>query len=81
MSISSRLMELQEDIRAEDLDATINFPSLSSFLHFIELIRADVEENLILSLTPENEIYMTWKGSNKHCLHFREDGTIRYFVM
>ncbi len=78
-TISERITELV--ISAQEECSNIDGISLSSFLHSLELFRDSVRENLILSLTPNNEIYATWEGVKKHCLCFKVDGTIKYFVM
>jgi hypothetical protein len=77
MTISERLTQLNCDAIEEG--GSINPISLSSFLHFTELLGEHVRDSLVLSLTPENEIYAIWEGSKKHCLRFSEDGNIKYF--
>jgi len=77
MTISDRIHKLS--LLAEEEDSNIDPISLSSFLYFTELIGEHVRHSLIISLTPENEIYATWEGSKKHCLRFMADGMIKYF--
>ena len=77
MTISERIHQLNIEVQEE---GGINSVSLSSFLHFTELIGEHVGNSLVLSLTPDNEIYATWKGTKKHCLRFMADGNIKYFV-
>lgn len=80
MTISERIHQLAFDIREKD-GIGIDPISLSSFLHFTELIGEHVRDSFIISLTPENEVYVTWRGSKKHCLQFMADGMIKYFVI
>ena len=79
MTISERIHQLSFDAREEG--GIIDPISLSSFLHFTELIGEHVRDSLIISLTPENEVYATWQGSKKHCLRFMADGVIKYFLI
>lgn len=77
MIISDRIHELS--LLAEEEGSIIDPISLSTFLNFTELISEHVRNNLVISLTPDNEIYATWEGSKKHCLRFMADGMIKYF--
>lgn len=76
MTIYERLAQLEDENPEPIFEA--------SFLNFIELIKDDVKDNLIISLTPDNEIYATWQRNKnhcpqmKHCLLFKTDGIIKY---
>ncbi len=80
--ISKRLDKLISGVAEEG--GRIDALSLSSFLNFAELLSDKTKNSIVLSLTPDNEIYATcWHGGKKHCMTFKkgEYGVIEYFVM
>jgi hypothetical protein len=76
--ILDRLQELK--VYAEEEKTEINGASLVLFLNFLKLMTNCIEDQIVISLTPENEIYATWEGGVKYCLRFRKDNIIKFIV-
>lgn len=78
-SIARRIRALRQ-ITREDEDGDINPDSLRSFYEFLSLHpKVRYPE---ISLTPDGDIYVRWKGKD-HCLfsiHFLEGSRTRYIV-
>ena len=79
MTILDRLQELK--VYAEEEETEISEASLILFLNFLKLMDDCVANQLIISLTPENEVYATWKGVDKYCMRFGKDNTIKFIVI
>ena len=79
--LSARIEELKKDLSEEGQELSQN--SLSSFLSFCELIDEFILVDIKIGVNPsDNEIYATYKTEHKkHCMSFKADGTIKYFVM
>ena len=74
-AIDKRIAELESDVKAEGPQGKINETSLERFYSYL----ADKAfENLHITLTPYNEIYINYDMNEKHwSLRFLSDGIIK----
>lgn len=75
--IEQRINELNQYVREEGMDG-IEILSLQSFDTWIKMIDEVLQENLTISLTPSNEIYVVYEdGDIRISLIFYSSGLIK----
>ncbi len=75
--IEKRIAQLREDAIEEG--ERINDNSLVDFTNFTELIDDCIAESLIISLTPDNEIYISYQVENdRYSFCFKGNGNISF---
>lgn len=80
MNIEDRIAQLRKDLTEEDEGGEINKSSLEDFTNFTQLVDDDiVNENLVISLTPDNDIYARWSFEcGIYSFHFKGNGEISF---
>lgn len=81
-SIAQRLFELLRDVKEEDLgNAGMQIGSLRSFYSFLQ-IHSNLKKPAI-GLTPENEIYVSWRAGlgSVFSIHFLSSGRVRFALI
>ena len=80
LAIKKRLLELQNDVEAEEYHGTICVESLCNFYYFLQ--KHPTLKNPSISLTPANNIYATWKDTPDQLfsVHFMPNGDARFVV-
>lgn len=82
MDIVKRIEKLKKDLIEEDEGGEINKSSLKDFANFNELVDDFIGESLVISLTPDNNIYASWLlGKDRYSFHFKGNGDISFVVM
>jgi len=82
--IQRRIEELQEDVIEECNGEQINKDSLFLFTDFIEFMDDHIIDSMSITITPDNEIYVNWKGNIKHRTYsmvFGTDRTINFITL
>ena len=79
--IKQRIKELQNAVADEDKGEIINEGSLSLFMDFLEIV--NIQDELSISLTPDNNIYAKWKTSKYkiYSMVFFPDSTIKLITL
>lgn len=82
--IQHRIEELQEDVIEECNGEQIKEDSLFLFTEFIEFMDDNIIDSMSITITPNNEIYVNWKGNIKHRTYsmvFEGDRTIKFITL
>lgn len=75
--IEKRIKQLKEDAIEEG--EKINEKSLVDFIDFTELIDDYIAESLTISLTPDNDIYISYQiEDDRYSFHFKGNGNISF---
>lgn len=80
-TLANRLITLFKDAKEEDFASVgINVGSLRSFYNFLRL--HTTLKCPIISLTPDNTIYASWKGEQNQVfsVHFLSNGDVRFVI-
>ena len=76
--IDKRIAELERDLLEECPDIRIKETSLERFYDYLT---DNAFENLHISVTPDNEVYITYDIYGKHyCVRFLSSGITKVFI-
>lgn len=67
--IEDRIQELQECLDEEEKH--INLKSYSTFKTLLELLDPSILKDLIITLTPDNDIYINYESDKRYCILIR----------